>query len=465
MGCARHVDPQARSVVLWPALALVYGTALGLCFALVVYGRQNIADVVVDLNGFGSIARHLANGEGFSTGNGPTTRRAPLYPFVGAALLRLFGHDAPGASPAEYFRPILVANCVVLGLTTMVVFSLARMLFDRGTAIVAAAICPLLPQTLRYVGMTEVETMMALWSALLALTGVHLVRRPGSVTGAAFGAVAAAATLTKAIALLYLPAFAVVAVFVWRKQRAPLRPRLAALAVALACFGAPLVPWMLRNHSVTDGELWGLSSNGPGEFLRGYVNAQPKYFLLQQDFGGSGPGEKWDPEANAYEERLLRPYGVTFYRHRRLDSGETRPVPDPPPGMTSAMIEAEKDAIESAEMKRRLLHEPGAFVKKFAVQLFTFWYIVETRAKSLFVGSIAVLVLALSVLGLCRARAEGTTVWPVVLVIVYFNAMYAAFLAFARYSMPLFPTLSVLAAAGLVSLWSGPRRANPGRGA
>lgn len=451
-----------RSLVPWLALALVYGTLVGLCFAFGVYARQDIADFVVDLNGFGSIARHLANGEGFSTGNGPTTRRAPLYPLVGAALLRLFANDAPGLPHAEYFRPILVANCFLLGLASVVVFSLAAKLFDLRTAIVAAAICPLIPQSLRYVGMTEVETMMGLWIALLALTGVNLAQRPSAVTGAVFGAVAAAATLTKAIALMYFPAFAAVAFLVWRKQGAPLRPRLAALAVAFACFGAPLVPWMVRNHSVTDGKLWGVSSNAPGEFLRGYVNAQPKYFLLQQDFGGVGPGEKWDPEANAYEENLLRPYGVTFYRTGRLASGETKPVPDPPPGMTSAMIEAEKDTIESAEMKRQLLHEPIAFVKKFSVQLFTFWYIVETRIKSLFVGFIAVLVLALSVLGVRRARAEGTTVWPVLLVIVYFNAIYAAFLAFGRYSMPLFPTLSVLAAAGLVSLWSGSRRADHG---
>jgi CHASE2 domain-containing sensor protein len=91
-------------------------------------------------------------------------------------------------------------------------------------------------------------------------------------------------------------------------------------------------------------------------------------------------------------------------------------------------------------------------LRKFAVQLFTFWYIVETRAKSLFVGSIAAVVLAFSIAGYVRASRRNALVWPVVAVLVYFNVIYAAFLAFARYSMPLFPTLAILAGGGIVAL-------------
>jgi len=61
----------------------------------------------------------------------------------------------------------------------------------------------------------------------------------------------------------------------------------------------------------------------------------------------------------------------------------------PPEGETSAHREIEKDRIESAEVKRRILEEPLAFVGKFMVQVLTFWYVVETRTKSLFVGAIA----------------------------------------------------------------------------
>lgn len=440
----------------------LYGTVVALTFAFGFYGRQDVIDTTVDLNGFGTIARSLAKGEGFSSGYGPTTRRAPLYPYFGGALLSAFGDDTPGRSERQVFTPLIVANCVILGLTCLVVWVLARRLFDDRVALVAALICPIMPQSLRYVGMTEVETMMALWIALLALTSHALVLTPRASTGLAFGLVAAAATLTKPVAMLYPLGLLPLAALHWRSARTGWRPAVLCAGVALVTFVALLLPWSLRNRALTNGQFSAISSNAPGEFLRGYINAQPKYFLLRQDFGGSSPGEKWDPEANLYEQNLLAQHGVTSYRTLRRDDGTLYLHPSPPAGVTAAMIEVEKDRIEGAEMKRRLLHEPGQFLRKFAVQLITFWYIVETRFKSLLVGSMAIVMLTLSALGVWRAYRLGATVWPVLLVLLYFNAFYAAFLAFARYSMPLFPTLSLLAGAGVVwlvtavqSRWTG----------
>jgi 4-amino-4-deoxy-L-arabinose transferase-like glycosyltransferase len=435
------------------AAVFLYGMLVALIFTFLVYTRQGVIEATIDLNGFGAIARNLANGEGFSSGHGPTTRRAPLYPLLGAALLEVFGTDTPGVSDVVLYRPILVANCVMLGLTCLVVWSLAGRLFDSRTAVLAAVMCPLVPQSIRYVGMTEVETLMGLFIVLLASTSHGLARRPTAVAGAAFGITAALATLAKPIVLLYPFAFLPLAFWQWKKTLVPGRDAIVASAAALICFGALLAPWTMRNLAVTNGEFMGISSNAPGEFLRGYINAQPKYFLLRQDFGGNGSGEKWDPEANAFEVEFLRGHGVPFYRYLRQADGRSTITPAPPDGITSAMIEVEKDRIEGAEMKRRLLHEPVAFVRKFLIQFATFWYIVETRSRSILVGGVALIVLVLSAVGVLRAHRSGALVWPVLLVLLYFNAMYAAFLAFARYSMPLFPTLTVFAAAGLASLF------------
>jgi 4-amino-4-deoxy-L-arabinose transferase-like glycosyltransferase len=443
-------SPAARSWIA-PAVFL-YGTLVALTFTFGFYGRQAVVDATVDLNGFGTIARTLANGDGFSSGYGPTTRRAPFYPYFGAALLAAFGTDAPGRPERAVFMPLLVANCITLGLTCVVVWTLARRLFDDRVAHVAALICPILPQSLRYVGMTEVETLMGLWIALLALTSHALVLKPRAATGLAFGVVAAAATLTKPVAMLFPLALLPLAAVHWRAARTGWRPALTCAIVALVSFGALLLPWSLRNRALTGGQFSGISSNAPGEFLRGYINAQPKYFLLRQDFGGPGTGEKWDPEANLYEENFLRQHGVVAYRTLRRDDGTLYLHPQPPAGVTTAMLEVEKDRIEGAEMKRRLIHEPGQFLRKFAVQFVTFWYVVETRFKSVLVGGMALVMLALSAVGAVRAHRGGATVWPVLLVLVYFNAFYAAFLAFARYSMPLFPTLTLFASGGLVWL-------------
>jgi hypothetical protein len=450
------MDNTASKYNKWLGLAVfVYGTLAAAAFAFFVYQRQGLVEATVDLNGFGDIARNIRDGNGFSTAFGPTVRRGPFYPILGAALLWAFGEDGQNIPEAIFYRPMIVANCVIFGLSCAVVYWTAKKIFgDVRVALVAAGICPLIPQSLRYVGMTEVETLMGLHITLLAATGLMFVDRPNATTGATFGVVAALATLTKSIALLYPFVFLPVAFWYAGKKGDGRRERVIASVAAIACFGALLLPWSLRNASLTNGEFRGISANAPGEFLRGYINAQPKYYLLQQDFGGTDPSaEKWDPEANAYEERLLGAHGIPFYRTTRNDAGKLVLVPPPPPGVTSVMIEVEKDRIESAEVKRKLLHEPFGFLKKFTVQLFTFWYIVETRVKSLFVGSIAVVVLTFSIAGYVRASRRNALVWPVVAVLVYFNVIYAAFLAFARYSMPLFPTLAILAGGGIVALF------------
>jgi hypothetical protein len=450
------MDDTASKSNKWLGVAVFfYGTLAAAAFAFLVYHGQTAVEATVDLNGFGEIARNIRDGNGFSTADGPTVRRAPLYPMLGAALLWAFGEGGQNIPEATLYRPLIVANCLIFGLTCIVVYWTTKKIFgDVRVALVAAGICPLMPQSLRYVGMTEVETLMGLHIALLAVTGLMLAERPNATTGATFGVVSTLATLTKPIVLLYPFVFLPVAFWYAGKKGAGRRQRVIASVVAIGCFGALLLPWSLRNASLTNGEFRGISSNAPGEFLRGYINAQPKYYLLQQDFGGGAYPltEKWDPEANTYEERLLGAHGVPFYRATRNDAGKRVTVPPPPPGVTSVMIEVEKDHIESAEVKRKLLHEPFGFLKKFTVQIFTFWYIVETRVKSLFVGSIAAVVLAFSIAGYARASRRSALVWPVVAVLVYFNAIYAVFLSFARYSMPLFPTLAILAGGGVVAL-------------
>ena len=436
----------------WLGFAVfAYGSLAAACFSFLVYHRQSVIIPAVDLNGFGALARNLAEGEGFSSGFGPTIRRAPLFPLLAGALLKLFASSEPGLSEFAYYRPILIANCIFFGLTCYVVWKTASRLFGPGVGLLAAAACPLVPQSMRYVGMTEVETLMALFIALLAWTGVLFVEQPTLGRGVAFGASAAAATLTKPIVLLYPFGFVALAFWSWPAQKSQRRAQISSTLVMLGCFGALLLPWSLRNAAVTQGQFRGISGNAPGEFLRGYINAQPKYYLLQQDFGGTELKPiKWDPEANLYEEAFLAKHGVPFYRTARDERGRLTFEPKPPPGVSSAMLDVEKDRIEGQEMKRKLREEPGDFLRKFFIQLFTFWYIVETRTKSLLVGGSALVVLAFSVIGFVGAWRRQLTVWPIAVLLLYFNAIYAAFLSLARYSMPLYPTLMTLAIPGAV---------------
>ncbi len=98
---------------------------------------------------------------------------------------------------------MLIGNAVIFGLTCVVVWWTARRLFGARIGLLAAVIAPFIPQSMRYVGMTEVETLMGLFTALLAALGIAFARNATVRNGAALGTVAALATLTKPIVLLF----------------------------------------------------------------------------------------------------------------------------------------------------------------------------------------------------------------------------------------------------------------------
>ena len=415
-----------------------FGFAVATLFAFVIYGRQNAIAAAYDVNRFGELARHLASGEGFSLGAGLTMRRAPLYPGIVAVLLKIFGNVG---TEAEIYRPVFLLQCGIVGLTCVTVWAIGCRLFEARTGLFAGLMTPLLPQTLRYVSSVEVETLMGLLIALTALMGLNFYRKPVLSSGLLFALVCAASVLTKPIGLFYPFVFFVL---LWLRHRKP-EPRktLSVIALSLTAYLLCLLPWSMRNSLVSEGKFRGISTNAPGEFLRGYVLAQPKFYLLKQDFGGtSNEGLMWDLEANDTEQALLKPYGVPFYVPGQ--EADRKPMP------ASIGYELAKDGAESRIAKDKVFHHPVEFLQKFIVQTCTFWFIVETKKKSVAIGGMALLLLFGAGLGVRRAHRKGREALPVVAVLLYFHLTYAVILAFARYSFPLYPTLLVFAVAALV---------------
>lgn len=434
-------------------LITLIATIIALLFTFVVYPKQGTIEARIDLNGFGFLARNIAKGEGFSLGHGPTLRRAPLYPALLALVLKTFGNYDSTIPDAIAYRPMQILQCLFFGLTCLVCWRVTLLLFGALPALASATLCAITPQTLRYVPMTEVECLLGLLIVLIALTAALLYRQPNLRNGVFFASVCAAAALTKPVVLFFPFLFCALLLIrrLWARNKGDASPLpFPTILTVLILFVSCLLPWSLRNGMLTNGKFWGISSNAPGEFLRGYVNAQPKFAFLQQDFGGHDPSRiQWDWEANLYEHALLQKHGLSFFSTERFGpNGEYYPM--------EARVELElaKEKVEGAEMRRRIVQEPVEFIKKFAVQTLTFWYIVETRKKSVIIGSIALLMLSLATVGWINAQSKRIDALPVLSVILYFNLIYAAILAFARYSMPVYPTLLVLSGYGLTVLLS-----------
>ena len=166
--------------------------------------------------------------------------------------------------------------------------------------------------------------------------------------------------------------------------------------------------------------------------------AQPKFFLLKQDFGGSDSRELiWDVEANDYEQKAMAVYGVPFYKPG--EEINRRPMP------INVAYEIAKDRVEAQIARKRITENPTEFIGKFLAQTFTFWFIVETKKKSMIIGGMALIMLFLVGVGIYKAKQNRKDTFPVLLVLLYFHLLYAVILAFARYSFPLYPTLLIFA--------------------
>ncbi len=427
-----------------PAGIFAIGLVSALVWLFVVYPKFMPVEQDSDLNGFGQIGINLARGNGFTQDaqDGPSIRRAPLQPLIIAGVLSITGFDE--AQPDRSYTPILVLNAVFAGLWCVAAWWLARRLFDDRAGVAAGIACAVWPQCLRYVGVVDVESTMALLTALTAIFLIRLLDAPGLGRGAVLGLLIGLCVLAKPVALLLPIPVAACMLLKARctREKFAIGPLVAATGVAaMVC-----LPWIARNHIVTNGRFRGISTNAPGEFIRGYVNAKPKYFLLQKEFRGN-----WDAEANRYEERLLKPSGYEFYdqqdghlRHKRQTIANN----------------LTKDRLESRIAKEMVISDPAGFFKKFIVQLITFWYIVETPAKSVMIGGLALIAIAFAFIGM-RARQAPIWVCAVpVAIVLYYQILYAAMLAFARYSMPLFPVILAMSSGGMVAVFDHLRGRN-----
>ena len=410
-GSVEQVAAGARPSPRWSLRIFLFALAAGLLM-LLAFHSQGLVSTRFDPYFFGEMGKSFARGEGFAAYGSLIKRRAPLYPAAIGTIYFLFGE-----------RPLLVQlfQCLLLAGTCALVCDLGRRMFNQRTGILAGVACALHPMMLRYVPDLHLETMLTFLFTLTLWLMVRFYDRPTAGNGAATGAAAALASLTKAVVVPYPALFA--AAVAWLALRARRRIPWAGFVAMFAVMGALILPWTIRNYRAT-GHLVPISSGMSDAFLRGYIFSKADYALLRRP-----PYTDAENESNEYFRSVCRKAGAVWEQ----DDWQT-------------------DRILNAEMKRKLRAEPLEFVRKFAVGLFTFWYELTNLGNSLLVGGLAAVALALACFGWRRAHREGKPAWLLLLPAVYLNLLLAALLALGRYSAPILPGVLVVAAYGVDAL-------------
>ena len=195
----------------------------------------------------GRIARSIATGNGFGSptdlSTGPTAWEAPLYPYLLAAIFRVFGVYSHVSGWV-----ILAVNSIFSALTCLTTYRIAARLFGTRPARWAAWTWALFPYFIywpvRVVWETSLSTFLLSLAFLLALRlQQEPTRRDFVLLGLLWGAIA----LSNPTMLTFMPLSLVWVWFARRNQNASLIPGL--LTTIFLCV-LVIAPWIIRNNEV-----------------------------------------------------------------------------------------------------------------------------------------------------------------------------------------------------------------------
>lgn len=258
----------------------------------------------------GRVAAALISGRGYSdpfiAGTGPTAWVPPLYPFLLAAVFKVFGIYTLLSGWV-----ILSVNSLFSAATIPAIYKIADRCYTRRTAIWACWIWALYPAAMQYavrwVWETSLTTMMLAWTLVLALNmggigGTTFRKQQRTRKWILFGVLWGLLSLSNPAVLLLLPPCGI-----WILLRsANLRLGMARAVLSAVVFCSILGPWIYRN---------GLAFH---EFIPVRDN------LGAELWAGSGPGSTGLPvnaslpvQASAPETILYKQIGEAAYVKRQ----------------------------------------------------------------------------------------------------------------------------------------------------
>jgi len=414
----------ARSLPRSLVLIVLVGITLRLAVAMWVHGEPLH---VWDERDYDTLAVNLVrHGEyGFEPGI-KTSIRPPLYPALLAAVYSVAGE--------RNYLAVRALQAVLSGGLVVVVFFLARGMYDQRTGVVAAAICALYPSLVAASGLVLTETLFTLLLCSSCLVMHGYLTRGGVGRLVVFGILVGLAAQTRSVMWLFVPVLAVFLVAGDVQHSLP--RRFVHAAVALAAMLAVMAPWAIRNTRLQE-TFTGIDVMGGRNFMMGNYEHTPL-------------ARPWDAISMEGEQAW---HAVLQQRF-------------PLAGRTQGQI----DKLALRYGVGYVKEHPGQTLRRDIAKFFHFWQLEREIVAGLahgFWGRLSqpwVLVAAAAILGtyvatllsgvfgaLVRMSAPGQAhVFPI-LVIAFVCGIHTLVFAHSRYHLPLMPLVAVYAAAA----WTG----------
>ncbi|HEY2117525.1 MAG TPA: glycosyltransferase family 39 protein [Candidatus Angelobacter sp.] len=377
----------------------------------------------------GAVAAAIASGRGFSSplhhfATGPTAWLTPVYPYLLAALFKLYGIYS--------YRSDLVIrtmDCAFSAFTCWPIAAMGTRAFGKKTGQAAAWVWVLLPSAIFFSTIWVWDTSLAgLWMALLMAMTLKLRGCNQPHWWIAYGAMWAIGAEINPSILSVLPFLALWAIWPLRQNFA-LAARLAVAAAFVFMVG--LTPWAVRNYVVFH-KLIPLRSNFGLELWLGNNPDVPD---------GWSPAQH--PNDNQFEGAKYARMGEIAYMEEKQREGFA--FIRSHPGVTALFT------FHRFENNWLGIWDPPADL----------WAHATTYVKAVIVSGC--LFSLLSLLGALLAyRTQTEAAVPFGLVLIVFPMIFYLTHTSARYRFPMDPTMEVLAVYAIaypLSRWAGRGRA------
>jgi 4-amino-4-deoxy-L-arabinose transferase-like glycosyltransferase len=406
MGTSTGTNREDRYVWIVAAFAL----AAALFVTLVIPHMQGgSSQGGGDPYGYGKIAYGFLE-HGFDK---VTRRSASLYP-----TFLSFVYAAGLTNSAVH-----IIQCFLHAATCAMVFSMGQRAFNSRTGLIAGLFCAVHPMLLRYVPDLHMEAWLTFFFTLTAWRAFKFLQDPSILNGLLLGFVGTIAILSKGVMLPVLGMYIVAWCWRWwRKAPGAARSLPGIVAVALTT-SLMIAPWTYRNYAVSHKFVL-LTPGTPDAFLRGYIFTRVEFATLQQP-----PYTVAENESNALFKQIAKDAGTTWELDEMVDDHNNGKV-----------------------MKRWIVERPFDTLRKFLVGILTFWYEMTSLKNSLVPFSLAVINWIFAVIGIKQARRTGQPYWLFLLPVVTSNLFVAMLIPLGRYSVPILPSLAILAAFGVDTL-------------
>lgn len=433
-------------------ISFVFSIALlsGLFWNQKIFGQPISSDQEL----YNDIAQSILQGNGF-TRAGRDMGMEPLYPLFLAGIYKIFGHN---------YDAVRIIQILLFALTVVFVYLLAEKLFGRKVAIWSSMATALFYGVANQAGSLTTETLFI----FLIMFFVYAISNCKNIRWiAASGIVLGLAVLTRSI-IQYFFILVVINFFVIFYKKTPIRKIFLKIGIFLISFFIILMPWLIREHSVS-GDIAKIASR-TGSGLASRVERMEKIY---PNYAGHFIGRLF---GYYFSEKLGYQVKYEDYRHV-VDTDEQ--INDL---LKSGKTKNEIDQILSSGAKKIILQEPHKYIaitfldfisfnSPLLFQLSNFQNTLEIHpmfaegrhpeipewGKAMIILTIRFVwffFLFLAICGAIKIARNWAISGFIILIVLYFNFAYSAIHAIPRYALPIYPFYVILMVVGAFYLWN-----------